>query len=314
MVDDNEDLDFIEDKDLEELEAKLEKAEEIAKKINQASGTATKSFEEIKRQQMAGGGKGSLPYGTGGQTSGPAVGGWFEKNMVGFKKAKQIGGGVPRIRGDRDSQAAFSHERWSEQMEQRLEELEGEMEQNRKDDVEQERLLELNQEVDEAQDMRLMELDDKINDIRRTAGKIEGGSRDIFSALGRGGANLPSFAQSRLGKVTGFLKGLGPYGIIASFAIDFAIRYGTMMYQQIMNEVKSFFAPGGLFDVRKAVKDEVVQYQSLENLINIRRGTIYFSSNSSEVLRQGVPYGNTNTQDMALGLKRYMSTHDTENW
>ena len=86
------------------------------------------------------------------------------------------------------------------------------------------------------------------------------------------------------------------------------------MYDQIMNEVKGFFAPGGLFDIRKQVKDEVRQYQSLDQLINIRQGTLYFTSNSSEVLRQGVPYSNANTQDMAIGLKRYMNTHDTENW
>jgi hypothetical protein len=51
--------------------------------------------------------------------------------------------------------------------------------------------------------------------------------------------------------------------------------------------------------------DEVHYINSLDHILKMEEGMIYFSSNSSEVLRQG-PSTNSNTRDLEFGHKQFL--------
>ena len=63
---------------------------------------------------------------------------------------------------------------------------------------------------------------------------------------------------------------------------------------------------------RKLVRDEAKQYQDLENLMKIRHAEVFFTSNTSEILRQGTPTGTTYIQQMGESMQQYIKTHDTD--
>jgi len=82
-------------------------------------------------------------------------------------------------------------------------------------------------------------------------------------------------ATQALGAVAnpiGFLKG-NLLGTLAKFAIPIGavLTITTMVFELIKRE----FGPGGLFDVRKLVTDEVRQFNSLDDIIKFDRGEIY---------------------------------------
>ena len=107
------------------------------------------------------------------------------------------------------------------------------------------------------------------------------------------------------GKIMGLIGKAGIYGAIAMFAIQMA----QQVYDQVINEVKSMFQAGGVLDVRKDVLDSVRQVANLDHMINVAQGKIFFTSDTSEFLRQGVPL-NYNTRDRVNGYKQYLQEFD----
>jgi|TARA_R110002110_G_scaffold118613_3_gene292536 hypothetical protein len=103
-----------------------------------------------------------------------------------------------------------------------------------------------------------------------------------------------------LSKVKGLL-GKSVYGAIAVMVFEL----GEKIFNDIMKEVKGLFKEGGIYDIRKLVVDEVHYINSLDHILKMEEGMIYFSSNSSEVLRQG-PSTNSNTRDLEFGHKQFL--------
>jgi hypothetical protein len=103
-----------------------------------------------------------------------------------------------------------------------------------------------------------------------------------------------------LSKVKGLL-GKTVYGAIAVMVLEL----GEKIFNDIMKELKGLFKAGGIYDVRKLVRDEVHYINSLDHILKMEEGMIYFSSNSSEVLRQG-PSTNSNTRDLEYGHKQFL--------
>jgi len=117
----------------------------------------------------------------------------------------------------------------------------------------------------------------KIAEQGAMMGKIQKGQSDFFS-LSR---NPLGFAGGRL---TGMLAKGGIYGIIAIAVLTMA--------NQIFEEVKKLFGPGGPFDVRKQMLDRDRELVEMDNILARRSGRVFFTSDVE--LLQGPPdYSNT---------------------
>lgn len=305
MVDEEEDLDILAEDELIELEIKAEKAEELAQRIVTSKQTIDDGADEIE---------GAMPRGWG-QSGGAPIGG-AEGKLLGFKKAKQIGGGVQRG-GDTRSRSPASRESWAEkqkEIEERIAELEKLQQEDIEIDESQEGRLEKNEEVDKKQEEKIKEMQEKLKDIQSKANQMKQKTSQMMQIFGKGGKGVPNMLTKGIqGKMLGMIGKLGgPWGMIIAFLIEFAITYITMMYNFIMDEIKGLFKPGGIYDVRKLVRDEAKQYQDLENLMKIRHGEVFFTSNTSEILRQGTPTGTTYIQQMGESMQQYIKTHDTD--
>ena len=128
---------------------------------------------------------------------------------------------------------------------------------------------------------------------------------DISKAYGEVSGLMANPIGFGRGKFMGLLGKAGIYGAIAVFAIQMA----QQVYTQIIGEIKGMFQPGGVLDVRKDVLDSVRQIANLDHLINVEQGKIFFTSDTSEFLRQGIPL-NYNTRDRVNGYKQYLQEFD----
>ena len=117
---------------------------------------------------------------------------------------------------------------------------------------------------------------DKENaDLRDTLDKAMEKMDELESKIGR----IGSIAANPMGAITGQLmknRGLMMLGKIG--AIMMATK---MVYDIILSQIKSLFEPGAIFDVRKKVLESVKTIPELEYLLNIRKGTVFFSANTS---------------------------------
>ena len=154
------------------------------------------------------------------------------------------------------------------------------------------RQVEINKELEELK-RKQMEDRQKINDVRDAESKINNIEGDMLGLM-----NNPRGLA--LGKVKGMI-GKSIYGIIAIMVLEFAEK----IFNDIMREIKGMFQAGGIYDVRKLVKDEVHTIGSLDYILKMNEGMMYFSSNSSEVLRQG-SWANANTRDLEYGHKQFL--------
>mgnify|MGYP003340218017 FL=1 len=107
-------------------------------------------------------------------------------------------------------------------------------------------------------------------------------------------------AGSIKSKALALLGAGGMYGMIAQFLITGF----EMTYREIMDSIESLFRAGGKFDVRKMVLDNVKTFSNLDHLIKINSGQVYFTSDTSEILRQGVYGGYTVNTRTALNGHR----------
>ena len=306
MVDEEEDLDILAENELVELEIKAEKAEELAQRIVTSKQTIDDGAEEIE---------GAMPRGWG-SSGGAPIGGGSEGKLLGFKKAKQISGGVSRG-GDSRSRSPASRESWAEkqkEIEERLAELERLNLESEDVDEAQEGRFEENEEVDKKQEEKIKEMQEKLNKLKSQTSSLQSKTSQAMQIFKKGGKNVPGMLTKGIqGKLLGIIGRLGgPWGMIIAFLIEFLITYITMLYNFIMDEIKGMFKPGGIYDVRKLVKDEAKQYQDLENLMKIKHGEVFFTSNTNEILRQGTPTGTTYMQEMGESMQKYIRTHDTD--
>ncbi len=117
----------------------------------------------------------------------------------------------------------------------------------------------------------------KLANQRKILGQIQKGEQEFFSV----GRNPIGFG---MGKMTGMLAKGGIYGLIAIAVISMA--------QQIYEEVKRLYEPGGPYDVRKQMLARDREITELSNIIDRRAGRVFFTSDYE--LQQGAPsYSNT---------------------
>jgi len=89
----------------------------------------------------------------------------------------------------------------------------------------------------------------------------------------------------------GIMQGLGaardPFGFMKSQAFGMlakvALPVGAiiMIVTTVIEMIKKEFGPGGLFDVRKLVVDEVRQFNSMDDIIKMDRGEIYLGTQAT---------------------------------
>lgn len=140
---------------------------------------------------------------------------------------------------------------------------------------------------------RLKEDEKKILTLEEKIAKTQNFLQSGFSFLRNPGGFLQGGAFSLLGR-------LGLAGAVAQFGIGFI--------QDIFEEIKGQFGPGGLFDTRKLVLNEVKTVTSLDTLINISNGNLFFTDDAGLTLRQSAPEY-SNTRDLRNGHLRYIQQY-----
>ena len=123
-----------------------------------------------------------------------------------------------------------------------------------------------------------------VEEVRRNSFELKKLQSQVSQSLQQG--------LGAVGDPLGFLKS-GAIAQLAKFALPVgaAITIATMVYTL----VKQQFGPGGLFDVRKLVRDEVREFKSLDEIVKLDRGEVYFATATS--LTQNAPdFSNTETK------------------
>jgi hypothetical protein len=132
-------------------------------------------------------------------------------------------------------------------------------------------------------------------------GAVKGG----FGKVQQGFAFGASPANFIRGQGMAMLGRAGVYGAIAAMVI----QQVQGLFDQINEQIKQMFAPGGVYDVRKDVLDAVKNVSSLKSIIDMEQGRVFFTSDTGESLRQGVPQAaNTNTR--VNGFKQYTQEYE----
>ena len=147
-----------------------------------------------------------------------------------------------------------------------------------------------------AQDVALM----KANQAKLMQG-IQGGFGKVQEGF--------SFAKNPMGftqnKGLMMLGKAGIYGAIAAMVI----QQIQGLYQQVIDQIKDMYKPGGILDVRKEVLDANKQVASLKSVIDLEQGRVFFTSGTGEIMRQGVPQA-TNTENRLNGYKQYLQEYE----
>ena len=126
---------------------------------------------------------------------------------------------------------------------------------------------------------------------RAVLGKIQKGESEFF-AMGR---NPIGFG---MGKMTGMLAKGGIYGIIAIAVLQMA--------QQVYQEVKRLYEPGGPYDIRKEMLARDREMIEMDNILARRAGRVFFTSDTE--LRQGA-VADSNTTRLSDRMRLYQSLH-----
>ncbi|MBF85123.1 MAG: hypothetical protein CL489_11740 [Acidobacteria bacterium] len=136
--------------------------------------------------------------------------------------------------------------------------------------------------------------------------------RNIQNNIGKGFGKVQegfAFAANPVG--WGMRKGLAMLGKLSIWGAIAAmiIEQVQGLYQQVIEQIKSMYQPGGILDVRKDQLDSLRQVGSLSSIIDMEQGRVFFTSNTGELLRQGVPQA-TNTEGRVNGYKQYLQEYE----
>ncbi len=131
--------------------------------------------------------------------------------------------------------------------------------------------------------------------------KVSGVENNIRQAVSMS-ANPVGFMRS---KILGIVGKAGIAGMVAVFGYEVM----TQIKDQIVQEIKALFAPGGSFDIRKTVLDNVSTIANFDHVVKVAQGQVYFTSDTAEDIRQGVPQ-NANTRRLVNGHKQFVQVRD----
>lgn len=178
-------------------------------------------------------------------------------------------------------------------------------------------LLMLEQEEQKAQLLRQQEeqkkIKQKLQEQQAELDKIKQREMMLKQTFGSVRSNITkgfSFARNPTGnvisKLTSMARTAGPWGWLAVAFYEFAGE----IYSFIDESIRGLFEAGGVFDIRKEVLDNMRQVGNLDHMINVEQGRIFFTSDSAEILRQGIPQ-NYNTRTKVNGYKQYLQEFDS---
>jgi len=139
---------------------------------------------------------------------------------------------------------------------------------------------------------------------RRDAQRIGNVSKG-FGKVNKGFSFMRNPVAFGMQSALGGIAKLGVYGAIAAMVI----QQIQGLYEQIMTQIKDMYKAGGILDVRKDQLDSLRQVGSLKSIIDMEQGRVFFTSDTGEMLRQGVPQA-TNTQGRVNGYKQYLQEYE----
>lgn len=116
------------------------------------------------------------------------------------------------------------------------------------------------------------EIRDQLAEQRAMLNKVQGGFNEALQV----NADPVGFG---VGKLKGLVSKGGIYGLIALAVIEMA--------EQIFEQVKAMYAPGGPYDVRKQMEDQDRQMEQMDHLLDRRSGRVFFTSDTE--LHSGPP-------------------------
>jgi len=147
-------------------------------------------------------------------------------------------------------------------------------------------------------EMKLREHEQHLQHIQNNIGKGFGKVQEGFA-----------FAANPVGYgVKQGLKFLGKASIVGAIAA-MVIEQVQGLYEQVIDQIRQMYQPGGIMDVRKEQLDSLRQVGSLSSIIDMEQGRVFFTSNTGELLRQGVPQA-TNTEGRVNGYKQYLQEYE----
>ena len=168
-----------------------------------------------------------------------------------------------------------------------------------------EKMEELAELAEKEAQKRKVEVNKALAEARRKhqelVSKVNGVENNIRQAVSMS-TNPVGFMRS---KILGIVGKAGIYGMVAMFGYEVI----TQMKDQIIQSVKELFAKGGSFDIRKLVLDNVSTIANFDHVIKVAQGQVYFTSDTAEVIRQGVPQ-NANTRQLENGHKQFIQLRD----
>lgn len=138
---------------------------------------------------------------------------------------------------------------------------------------------------------RVKEMEQHLKEEEKKRRERDKKIEDTFSKGAQALERPLDFAE---GSAIDVLQGLGTKAGIAGAVISAAIIVFKMVQAQ--------FGPGGIFDLRKLVKDAVKSLVSLENIIDVENGTVIMSADTT---LNNLPPGLTNTQLLRDGHVRF---------
>ena len=156
---------------------------------------------------------------------------------------------------------------------------------------------------------KIQGLQNQINNINAKSASIQQNIQKISSLAktGFGSSGGPLGVINKLGGLVG-KGGLGKMMMMGGVygAIAYAVyEIGKMVVETVTEMVMEQFRAGGVFDVRKLVKDEISTIVTLKDMVDREQGLVFFSGDTSELLRQGPPQ-NANTKEMEYGHKQFV--------
>jgi hypothetical protein len=165
-----------------------------------------------------------------------------------------------------------------------------------------------NNEKHNDHEIKIDEHGDEINEAKLHRIQIE---RQIQSGIQKGYGQINkgfSFMRSPLGTTKSSALGMiGKSSVVGAIAV-MVLEMAQQVYEQVLTQIKDMYKAGGVLDVRKDQLDSLRQVSSLQSVIDMEQGRVMFTSDTGEILRQGVPQA-TNTQGRVNGYKQYLQEY-----
>ena len=153
-----------------------------------------------------------------------------------------------------------------------------------------------NQQELKSQEQQLQQMRMQINGIKQQA---LGSMTQMQSMMRNPKGNIISMITGKSG--IGRLALMGGLAGAVAYAV---YEIGKAVFDSVSAMVMEQFKAGGIWDVRKLVRDEITVINNLRHMQDVEQGLVFFTSDTAETLRQGAPQ-NANTNELAYGHKQF---------